>query len=88
MAQRGSLTEQHLTLECIKQRCVTEFLCAEKIVPTGSHQLLVNIYGDQTVDVSMRWWVCFSSGNSNSGSPLLVWMFTSMACKQALVHHW
>jgi len=34
---------------------------------------LLNVYGDQTVDVS-------SSGNSDSGLPLLVLIFTSAAC--------
>jgi 3-oxoacyl-[acyl-carrier-protein] synthase III len=40
----------------MKERCVTEFLHAEKIAPNDIHQWLLNIYGDQTVDVStMRW---------------------------------
>ena len=37
---------------CIKQRCVTEFLHAEKMAPTDIHRHWLNIYGDQTVDVS------------------------------------
>ena len=37
---------------CMNQRCVTEFLHAEKIAPTDIHQLLLNVDGDQTVDVS------------------------------------
>ena len=32
-----------------KQRCVTEFLHVEKI---GIHQCLLNVSGDQTIDVS------------------------------------
>ena len=36
----------------IKQRCVTEFLYAENIAPTDMYQCLLNVYGDQTVDVS------------------------------------
>ena len=36
----------------MKKRCVTEFLHAEKIAPIDIHQCLLNVYGDQTVDVS------------------------------------
>jgi len=36
----------------MKRRCVTEFLHAEKMPPADIHQHLLNIYGDQTVDVS------------------------------------
>ena len=32
----------------MKQRCVTEFFHAEKIAPTGIHQCLLNVDGDQT----------------------------------------
>jgi len=51
----------------MKQRCVIEFLHAEKIAPNDIHRHLLNVYGDQTVDVStMRRWVArFSSGNSD-----------------------
>ena len=51
--------------------------CSASIGPS------VAIYGDQTVDVStLRWWVVyFSSGNSDSGSPLLVQIFMSAACR-------
>jgi len=51
----------------MKQRCVTEFLHAEKIAPNDIHRCLLNIYGDQTVDVSTvrQWVVCFSSGDSD-----------------------
>ena len=43
----------------------------------------VNIYGDQTVDVSTaRWWVVhFSRGNNNCGSPPLVQDVMSKACR-------
>ena len=52
---------------CMKQRCVTEFLNAEKIAPNDIHRCLLNVCGDQTVDVSTvrRWVVCFSSGDSD-----------------------
>ena len=36
----------------MKQMCVIEFLHAEKIAPSDIHQRLLNVYGDQTVDVS------------------------------------
>ena len=38
----------------------------KKIAPTDIHWCLLNVYGDQTVDVrTVRWWmVCFSSGTS------------------------
>ena len=36
----------------MKERCVTEFLHAEKFAPNDTHPRLLNVYGDQTVDVS------------------------------------
>ena len=66
----------------MKQRCVTEFLhMQKKIAPTEIHQRLLNDHGDQTVEVSTvrQWVVHFSSGDS--GSPPLVQIFTSMACR-------
>ena len=42
----------------MKQRCVTEFLHAEKMVPTDIHQCSLNVDGAQTVDVGTergRW---------------------------------
>ena len=65
----------------MKQRCVIEFLHVENMAPTNIHQWLLNVDGDQTVDVSTvrQWAVHFSSGNS--GSPLLVQMFTSATCR-------
>jgi len=66
----------------MEQRCVNEFLYQEEITPTDIQQHLLNIYGDQTVDVStVRPWVVYFSSGSNSGSPLLVHLFTSTACK-------
>ena len=52
---------------CMKQRCVIEFLHAEKIAPNDIHRCLLNVYGDQTVDVSTvrRWVARFSSGDSD-----------------------
>ena len=47
------------------------------------HSYLLNVYGDQPVDVSTvkGWVICFSSGNSGSGSPPLAQMLTSAACR-------
>ena len=67
----------------MKQRGVTEFLHAERMVPTDTHHHLLNVYGDQAAIVSrVRWWVVhFSSGNSDSGAPLLVQIVMRMACR-------
>lgn len=56
-------TEVHM-----KQRCVTAFLHMEKIAPNDIHQHFLNVYGDQTVDVStVRWWVVhFNSGDNDA----------------------
>ena len=65
----------------VKQRGGNEFLHVEKMVPTDIHHCLLNIYGDQPVDVSRvrQWVVCFSFGDTNSASPLLVQIFMSVA---------
>jgi len=57
-------TEVHM-----KQRHVIEFLHAEKVAPSDINQCLLNVDGDQTVNVSTvrQGVVCFSSGNSDSG---------------------
>ena len=44
----------------LKQRCRIEFLHVEEIAPTGICQHLLNVVGDQTMDVStVRRWVVF-----------------------------
>mgnify|MGYP001856021262 CR=1 FL=1 len=55
----------------MEQRCGIGFLHEEK---KCTHQCLLNVYGEQTVDVSTvrQWVVCFSSGDNNTGSPPLV----------------
>ena len=65
----------------MKQRCVIELLHVEKMAPIGIHCCLLNVCGEQTANVlTLRQWVmCFSSGDS--GSPLLVQIFTSAACR-------
>jgi hypothetical protein len=51
----------------MKQSCVTEFLHVEKTALIDIQRRLLNVYGDQTVDVrTMRWrMVRFSIGDSD-----------------------
>jgi len=51
----------------MKQRGGIKFLHEEKMAPIDIHQHLLNVYGEQTVDVSTvrQWVVHFSSGSSN-----------------------
>ena len=53
------------------------------MAPISIHQHLLNVYGDQRVDVSTLrlQMVHFSSCNSNSWSPLLLQIFMSTACR-------
>ena len=59
----------------MKERCIIEFPHGEKMAPTDIRWLLLNIYGDQTVNVStVRWWVaCFYSSNNNMNDRLHSW---------------
>jgi len=61
--------------------------CTEKIVAIDICQCLLNVHGDQTVDVStVSWWVVgFRSGDGDSGSPLLVHILTSMVSRLLFV---
>ena len=62
---------------CVKQSCVIEFLHVETVAPTDFHRLLLNVYGDQTVDVSrVEAMGGFISGHR--GSLLLEQIFTSL----------
>jgi hypothetical protein len=68
MTAKGQSDKMTSNMEVrMKQRCVIEFLHAEKIVSNNINRRLLNIYGDQTVDVSTvrRWVARFSSGDSN-----------------------
>ena len=68
MAAEGQSDKMASDMEVqMKQRCVTEFLHAEKMAPIDIHRHLLNIYEDQTVNMSaVRWWVVrFSSGDGN-----------------------
>jgi len=48
----------------MKQRSLIEFLHVEKIAPLDIHWCLLNVHGDQAVDVR-QWVVYFSSGDSD-----------------------
>ena len=82
--QRGTLTEWRLTWKSIWRKGV-EFNSSmrKKVTPVDIQQHLLNIYGDQAVDVStVRWWVMHSSsGDCDSRSPLLVQIVTKAACR-------
>jgi len=67
----------------MKQWCVFEFFHAEEIASIDIYQCLLNVYGDQTVDVSTvrQWVIHFSSGDIDSRSSLWVQFFTSVACR-------
>ena len=53
------------------------------MAPIDIHQLLQNVYRDQTVDVSTvrQWVVHFSSVDSDSGLLPLMQIFVSVACR-------
>ena len=71
---------------CAKQKCVTEFLHVQKMAPTDTNQHMLNVFEDQTMDVStVIWWVVHFS-NGNSESPPLVQIF--MSATSTLVHGW
>ena len=71
----------------MKQRYALEIFHVEKMAPIDIHWLLLNVYGDWTLDVSSvrQWVLCFSSGESDSGSPLLVQIVMSTACVLLLI---
>jgi len=81
---RGALWQNGVWHESVDEAKVCEFLHAENIAFSDIHWCLLNVYGDQTVDVSTAsWWlVHFSSGDSDTGLPLLVQTLTSIACRQ------
>ena len=67
----------------MEQRCGVEFPHAENIAAIDIHHHLLIVCGDRPVDVStVRCWVlCFCSGDSDSGSPPLVQIVMSVACR-------
>jgi len=82
MAAEGQSDKMTSNVEvCIKQRCGIEFLHAENIALTDIYGQLLNISGDQTVDVStVNWWVVhFSSGNNDvKDKPCTGWPCTAV----------
>ena len=82
MAAEGQSDKMASEVEVrVKRRVVLEFLRAGKMAPIDFHQCLLNVSGDQTVDVSTegQWVLCFSG--ADSGAPLLVQIFTSAECR-------
>ena len=69
----------------MEQKHGTEFFHAENTALIDSYPCLWNISGDQTVDVNIVRWrvVRFSSGDS--GSPSLVQIFMSAACRHLFI---
>ena len=51
----------------MKQKTGIEFLHVKKMAPVDTDPLSLNIYGDQTVDISTvkQWVMCFTSGDSD-----------------------
>ena len=70
----------------MKQMCVNKSILVENMA-YDLHQCLLNVYGDQTVDVStvMQWVLHFSSGDSSRGSHPVVMTFYKHGM-QALTH--
>ncbi len=75
MTAEGQFDKMASDMEMYMQRCVTEFCQAEKMAPTDIHQHLLNVSGDQTVDVSTvrQWMTCFSSDMKDK--PCSVWPY-------------
>jgi len=73
-----------LTWKCMWSKAVW---LNSSMAPTDIHWRLLNIDGDQTVDMSTvrQRVVHFSSGDSGSGSPPLVQIVTRAACRLLLI---
>ena len=81
MAAEGQSDElvSHMEVS-MKQSCDVEFIHAENMAPTDIHQHLLNVYGDQIVDVNtVRWWAVHFSLDQRS--PPVFQTSTSMACR-------
>jgi len=85
MAAEGQPDQMASDMEVvhIKHKCFTEFLHAEKMVPTDIHQHLLNVSAEQRVDVSTvrQRVVQFSSGISDNKAPLPGQMCMMVACR-------
>jgi len=95
MAAEGQSDKMVSAMEvCMRQRCGIEFLHAEKMASTDIHQCLLNVCGDQPVDVSTvrQWVVDFSSGDSDvkdkphSGQPCRAVAPQNEECVNQLIH--
>jgi len=62
--------------EGMKQSHVTEFLHLEKTALIATHQHLLNVYGDQTVDVSMECRLLFNAGENGQVMVMAVLKYT------------
>ena len=65
----------------MKQSFATDFLHMEKRGPSGVHQCLLNIYGDQRVDVSTD-----MKDKPRSGQPCTVVTLQNKDCLHQLIH--
>jgi len=84
MAAKGQPDKMESDMEVhMKKRHRIEFLHVEKMAPTDIHQHLLDVYGDQAVDVSTvrQWMVSFRSGNRDSVSFLLMQTSMRVACR-------
>ena len=62
--------------ECMKQRCVTEFIHVEKMSYTGIHHWFLNACRDLIADVSsVRWWVIWKT------HWVAMWVLMSATCR-------
>jgi hypothetical protein len=66
--QGSSLAKWRITWKGLRSRGVPLNSSMQKYVPVGIHRHLLNVYGAQTVDVSIarKWMMRFSSGDSLS----------------------
>jgi len=83
MAAEGHSDKMASNVEVhMKQRCVIEFLRVGKMAPTDIPWCLLNIYEDQTVNMSAvrQWVLCFSSGGNNvKDKPCSGWLCIAVA---------
>ena len=71
----------------MNQRCVIEFLHAEKIAPTDIHRCLRNVYGDQSVDVGTIGWRMMQYCEMGL-FPLVLFLFTVQRCIAIVADYW
>jgi len=81
LAAEGQSDKMMSDMVRMKQKSIIEFLhfLLKTIGPTDIRLYLMNVSGDQTVDVSTVRWYMVSFNSGDDGSPLLVQIFTSGA---------